>query len=97
MGVALGGVDLCTYPMILELCDAGSVGRYAGYFFMTTACAQVVTPVLSGLVMDVSMNMLFAYVALMSAFMCVCLLLSKHGDTITLEEVARREESADAR
>ena len=93
MGAALGGVDLCVYPMLLELCDANSVGRYSGYYYTVSMAAQVVTPILSGVVMDAAPTMLFAYITLMAVFMLVTVVASKHGDTILIDEVARREEA----
>ena len=93
MGAALGGVDLCVYPMLLELCDSNSVGRYSGYYYTVSMAAQVVTPILSGMVMDAAPTMLFGYITLMGAFMLLTVLAAKHGDTILIDEVARREEA----
>ena len=93
MGAALGGVDLCVYPMLLELCDSNSVGRYSGYYYTVSMAAQVVTPILSGMVMDAAPTMLFGYITLMGAFMLGTVLAAKHGDTILIDEVARREEA----
>ena len=89
MGAALGGVDLCVYPMLLELCDSNSVGRYSGYYYTVSMAAQVVTPILSGMVMDAAPTMLFGYITLMGAFMLLTVLAAKHGDTILIDEVAR--------
>ena len=55
MGVALGGVDMCVYTMLLEVVDANSVGRYSGYYYTVSMAAQVATPILSGIVMDLSL------------------------------------------
>ena len=55
--------------------------------------AQVVTPILSGMVMDAAPTMLFGYITLMGAFMLGTVLAAKHGDTILIDEVARREEA----
>lgn len=96
MGAALGGVDLCVYPMLLELCDANSVGRYSGYYYMVSMAAQVVTPILSGMVMDAAPGMLFAYITAMAVLMLVMVVASRHGDTILIDEVARREAAHDA-
>lgn len=96
MGAALGGVDLCVYPMLLELCDANSVGRYSSYYYMVSMAAQVVTPILSGMVMDAAPGMLFAYITAMAVLMLVMVLASRHGDTILIDEVARREAAHDA-
>ena len=91
MGVALGGVDLCVYTMILECCSSKSVGRYSGYYYTVSMAAQVVTPILSGMVMDVAPTMLFAYIAAMGALMVASVAAAKHGDAILIDEVARRE------
>ena len=40
MGVALGGVDLCVYTMILECCSSQSVGRYSGYYYTVSMAAM---------------------------------------------------------
>ena len=93
MGVALGGVDLCVYTMLLEVVDANSVGRYSGYYYTVSMAAQVATPILSGMVMDVAPTMLFGYITLMGVFLVVAMALAKHGDTILIDEVARREEA----
>lgn len=93
-GAALGGVDLCVYTMIIELCSEDSVGRYSGYYYTLSMAGQVVTPILSGLVMDVAASQLFGYITLMSAAMLASIALAKHGDTILIDEVARREEAA---
>ena len=93
LGVALGGVDLCVYTMLLEVVDANSVGRYSGYYYTVSMAAQVATPILSGVVMDVAPTMLFGYITLMGVFLLVAMSLAKHGDTILIDEVARREEA----
>lgn len=90
MGASLGAVDLCVYPMILEGCSSRSVGRYSGYYYTVSMPAQVVTPILSGLVMDVAEAQLFLY-TVMGAAMCVFIALAKHGDSILADEILRRE------
>ena len=92
-GVTLGGFDLCIYTMLLEVVDANSVGRYSGYYYTVSMAAQVATPILSGMVMDVAPTMLFGYITIMGVFLLVAMALAKHGDTILIDEVARREEA----
>ena len=87
-------VDLCVYPMILEGCSSRSVGRYSGYYYTVSMAAQVVTPILSGLVMDVAESQLFLYITVMGAAMCAFIALAKHGDSILADEILRREASA---
>lgn len=77
--------------MILECCSSKSVGRYSGYYYTVSMAAQVVTPILSGLVMDAAPTMLFAYIAAMGVLMLASVAAAKHGDAILIDEVARRE------
>ena len=90
MGVGLGAVDICVYPMILENCSANSIGRYAGYYYTVSMAAQVVTPILSGAIMDVAEKQLFLYIAVMGVAMIAALLQARHGDSITVDEVEAR-------
>ena len=90
MGVGLGAVDICVYPMILENCSANSIGRYAGYYYTVSMAAQVVTPILSGAIMDVAEKQLFLYNAVMGVAMIAALLQARHGDSITVDEVEAR-------
>ena len=92
-GVALGGFDLCIFTMLLEVVDSNSVGRYSGYYYTVSMAAQVATPILSGMVMDVAPTMLFGYITLMGVGLLVAMALTKHGDTILIDEVVRREEA----
>ena len=63
---------MCVYTMLLEVVDANSVGRYSGYYYTVSMAAQVATPILSGIVMDVAPGLLFAYIALMGHLHAVC-------------------------
>ena len=96
MGVSLGGVDMCVYTMILECCSSNSVGRYSGYYYTVSMAAQVITPILSGVVMDVNPAMLFAYITGMGVLMGLSVAGAKHGDAILIDEVVRREEATEA-
>lgn len=96
MGVSLGGVDMCVYTMILECCSSNSVGRYSGYYYTVSMAAQVITPILSGVVMDVNPAMLFAYITGMGVLMGLSVAGAKHGDAILIDEVVRREKAAEA-
>ena len=90
MGVGLGAVDICVYPMILENCSSNSVGRYAGYYYTVSMAAQVVTPILSGAIMDVAEEQLFLYIAVLGIAMVAMLAMARHGDSITVDEVEKR-------
>lgn len=84
------------YTMILECCSSNSVGHYSGYYYTVSMAAQVITPILSGVVMDVNLAMLFAYITGMGVLMGLSVAGAKHGDAILIDEVVRREEAAEA-
>ncbi len=90
MGMSLGAVDLCVYPMILENCSSNSVGRYSGYYYTVSMAAQVVTPILSGVLMDVAEQQLFLYIAALGVAMVLALSLARHGDNLTVDQVEER-------
>ena len=96
MGASLGAVDLCVYPMIIEDCGAASVGRYSGYYYTVSMAAQVVTPILSGRIMDVAESQLFLYVAVTGLAMCVFIALARHGNSMLIDEVFRHEDETAA-
>lgn len=72
------------------------VGRYSGYYYTVSMAAQVITPILSGVVIDVNPAMLFAYITGVGVLMGLSVAGAKHGDAILIDEVVRREEAAKA-
>lgn len=72
------------------------MGRYSGYYYTVGMAAQVITPILSGVVMDVNPTMLFAYITGMGVLMGLSVAGAKHGDAILIDEVVRREEATEA-
>lgn len=63
---------------------------------LLSMAAQVIAPILSGVVMDVNPAMLFAYITGMGVLMGLSVAGAKHGDAILIDEVVRREEAAEA-
>lgn len=61
---------------------------------LLSMAAQVITPTLSGVVMDVNPAMLFAYITGMGVLMGLSVAGAKHGDAILIDEVVRREKAA---
>jgi len=98
---ALGGIGWATinvnsFPMVVELAKGGNVGKYTGYYYTASMAAQIITPILSGFVMDLfgSMHPLFFYSSIFAALSFVTMLFVKHGDNVSLEKIA--EVNADA-
>ena len=84
---ALAGIDWATinvnsFPMVVELATGSNIGRYTGFYYTASMAAQVATPMLSGLLMDLfGMRVLFPYATAFVALAFVTMLLVKHGDS----------------
>ena len=58
-------------------------GKFTGYYYTASMSAQIVTPVLSGLIMDmdgIGMTALFPYAAIFAGLAFITMMLVKHGD-----------------
>ncbi|MBU1140935.1 MAG: MFS transporter, partial [Firmicutes bacterium] len=61
-GIGWATINVNSYPMVVELAKGSNVGRYTGYYYSFSMAAQIVTPILSGFLMDaIHQKMLFPY------------------------------------
>ena len=44
----------CSFPMVVELCSSKKIGKFTGYYYAASMSAQTVTPILLGLVFNVT-------------------------------------------
>lgn len=82
IGFAWAAIGVNSYPMVVEMATAGDVGKYTGLYYTFSMAAQVVTPILSGALLEhVSYRTLFPY----SVFFCVLAFITmsqvRHGDS----------------
>ena len=81
-GIAWATINVNSFPMVVEMCSGGDVGKYTGFYYTASMAAQVATPMLSGLLMDrFGMHVLFPYAAVFTALAFVTMLFVKHGDS----------------
>ncbi len=81
-GIGWATINVNSFPMVVELSSGGSVGKYTGFYYTASMAAQVVTPMLSGLLMDKwGMRVLFSYAAVFVALSFVTMLFVHHGDS----------------
>ena len=81
IGFAWAAINVNSYPMVVEISRAGDVGKYTGYYYTFSMAAQVLTPVLSGWLLEhVGYHTLFPYAAICVALAFVTMLLVRHGD-----------------
>jgi len=81
--IGWSAINVNSFPMVVELASGGDVGKYTGYYYTASMAAQMITPFLSGLIMDSmhSMRPLFIYGAIFVALSFVTMLFVKHGDS----------------
>ena len=81
-GFAWATINVNSFPMVVELCSDGDVGKYTGYYYTASMAAQTLTPMVSGYLMDkLGMGILFPYAAIFVAGSFVTMLFVKHGDS----------------
>ena len=81
-GFAWATINVNSFPMVVELCSDGDVGKYTGYYYTASMAAQTLTPMVSGFLMDkLGMGVLFPYAVLFVAGSFVTMLFVKHGDS----------------
>ena len=82
-GIAWATINVNSFPMVVELAQGNDIGKYTGYYYTASMAAQVVTPILSGALMDAvgSMRILFPYATLFVALAFVTMIFVKHGDS----------------
>lgn len=92
VGFAWASIGVNSYPMVVEMASAGDVGKYTGYYYTFSMTAQVITPILSGYLLEhVSYRTLFPY----SVTFCILAFLTmsqvRHGDTKPLAKKSMLE------
>ncbi|MEG2315478.1 MAG: MFS transporter [Clostridia bacterium] len=81
VGAAWALINVNSYPMVVEISKRGDVGKFTGYYYTFSMAAQIVTPILSGwLLQNVGYYTLLPYAAIMVALSFVTITLTKHGD-----------------
>ncbi len=81
-GIGWATINVNSFPMVVELARGGDVGKYTGYYYTASMAAQIVTPILSGfLVEQVGWSIFFPYAALFVALSFVTMYFVKHGDS----------------
>ena len=80
-GIGWATINVNSFPMVVEMCSGGNVGKYTGFYYTASMAAQIVTPMLSGFLMDkMGMTVLFPYAALFAGLAFVTMFMVKHGD-----------------
>lgn len=82
IGVGWALINVNSYPMVVEMARGSDVGKFTGYYYTFSMAGQIITPVLSGALLEyVSYWTLFPYAAFFSALAFVTMLAVHHGDS----------------
>jgi len=82
IGFAWAAIGVNSYPMVVEMSKAGDVGKYTGYYYTFSMAAQVITPILSGALLEhVDYRTLFPYSVFFSVLAFITMSQVKHGDS----------------
>ena len=82
IGFAWAAINVNSLPMVVEMSNAGDVGKYTGLYYTFSMSAQVITPILSGYLLEhVSYRTLFPYAVAFSALAFCTMSMVKHGDS----------------
>ena len=80
-GIGWATINVNSFPMVVEMCSGGDIGKYTGFYYTASMSAQIATPMLSGILMDeMGMTVLFPYAAIFVALAFITMILVKHGD-----------------
>lgn len=82
-GIGWATINVNSFPMVVELSKGSNIGKYTGFYYTASMAAQVITPILSGALMDAfgTMSILFPYGAIFVAASFVTMLFVRHGDS----------------
>ena len=92
MGIGWALININSFPMIVEYSNPSNIGKYTGYYYMSSMLAQSITPILVGLIMDdpfntfgkIGLKVLFIYASFMMIVALIIFFMVK--EKITLKE-----------
>lgn len=97
VGIGWASINVNSFPMVVEMCTGSDVGKYTGYYYTFSMAAQIVTPLLSGLLidkLDIGYNVLFPYAVFFSVASFITMSFVCHGDSKPEARAAIEEQFA---
>ncbi len=82
-GIGWATINVNSFPMVVEMCSGGDIGKYTGFYYTASMTAQIITPMFSGMLMDmdgIGMTVLFPYAAVFAGLAFATMVFVKHGD-----------------
>ncbi len=82
IGIGWATINVNSYPMVVEMSRNSNIGKYTGLYYTFSMAAQILTPVLSGFLLEqISYRTLFPYAVAFSVLAFITMLFVKHGDS----------------
>ncbi len=81
-GIGWAAINVNSLPMVVEMCKNSDIGKFTGIYYTTSMSAQIITPILSGALLEtISYRTLFPYAAIFSIASFCTMIMVKHGDS----------------
>ncbi|ADL50316.1 MFS transporter [Clostridium cellulovorans] len=81
IGIGWASINVNSYPMVVEISNLHDVGKYTGLYYTFSMSAQIITPILSGALLEyMGYRTLFPYATIFIILSFFTMLLVKHGD-----------------
>ena len=92
-GMGWATINVNSFPMVVELAKGGDVGKYTGYYYTASMAAQIVAPILSGVLYDLlgMRYVFFTFGTVFVALSFVTMFFVKHGDSKPLTDKSALE------
>ena len=89
-GIGWATINVNSFPMVVELARGGDVGKYTGYYYTASMSAQIVTPILSGFLIErvFGWGVFFPYAAIFAGASFVTMFFVRHGDSRPVKQGA---------
>ncbi|NLW52307.1 MAG: SLC45 family MFS transporter [Tissierellia bacterium] len=82
MGIGWAFINVNSFPMVVEMSKSGDIGKYTGTYYTASMAAQILTPILSGFLMDqFGFKILFPYAFVFSILSFITMSMVRHGDS----------------
>lgn len=87
-GLSWATISVNSLPMVLEMSSEAEVGRFTGLYYSFSMAAQIITPILSGLLFDlIDYSILFPYAFVFIVLAFFTMSKVKHGDSVITNEL----------
>lgn len=90
VGLGWAAINVNSFPMVVEISKSGDIGKYTGYYYTFSMAAQILTPVVSGAIIEAVEKAtgsavtgyltLFPYAFVFSALAFITMCFVRHGD-----------------